>query len=87
MTALGAKAFPDDPAARAKSDADANDFLGDLRKWTAATDQADSRDEEEPTFIGGEAGAPIRGASRVRARVRERVRGPGCLPVRARVCE
>ena len=30
MTALGAKAFPDDPAARAKSDADANDFLGDL---------------------------------------------------------
>ena len=65
MTALGAKAFPDDPAARAKSDADANDFLGDLRKWTAATDQADSRDEEEPTFIGGEAGAPIRGASRV----------------------
>ena len=65
MTALGAKAFPDDPAARAKSNADANDFLGDLRKWTAATDEANSRDEEEPTFIGGEAGAPIRGASRV----------------------
>ena len=65
MTALGAKAFPDDPAARAKSNADADDFLGDLRTWTAATDEANSRDEEEPTFIGGEAGAPIRGASRV----------------------
>ena len=66
MTALGAKAFPDDPATRAKSDADADDFLSDLKMWTEVSEEANARDEHEPTFIGaGARGAPIRGASHI----------------------
>ena len=44
MTALGAKAFPDDPATRAKSDADADDFLSDLKMWTEVSEEANARD-------------------------------------------